>query len=189
MRYLIVLISLVLISCNTQKRIDAACAKCPRHDSVIIKEVVKVSSFDTTLFLSRIGKNIELKYDSIAESQGYCCLMVNELNALIAANNGTIAVKESGIKSSIYKSNGKVIFRCEADSLRALIKGLRTIIETSKSKVETKILPAPKCEKPHKDWLDEYDRPWFFISLGALLLWFGWKFKPKLLTLFKKVAS
>jgi len=48
-------------------------------------------------------------------------------------------------------------------------------------------LPAPKCEKEHKDWLDKYDRPWFFISLGALLLFLGWKFKPTLLGLFKKL--
>lgn len=180
------LIAILLTGCLTEKKRQEICANCPVIIKDSIREVIKTTSFDTSLFISRLGKDIEFKYDSLAELKGFCCDMVNELNLMLALNNGTITTKENGVKSTIFKSKGKVVFRCAADSLNEIIKGLRTSIETTKSRVETKVLPAPKCEKQHRNKFDEIVRWWFFISLFVLLLFLGIKFGPKLLGMFKK---
>lgn len=181
-RLITILISLlVLTSCLTEKKRQEICSACPVVIKDSIREVIKTTSFDTTLFISTLGKDIMFDYS------GDCCSVMDSLFAQMGRSDGTITAVDNGIKSSIFKKDKKIVFRCEADSLRAIIKGLRTTIETTKSKVETKVLPAPKCEKPHKDWLDKYDRPWLFISLGALLLFIGWKFKMPILGLFKKL--
>lgn len=176
----ILLITVLFTACLSEKKRQEICSQCPIVIKDSIREITKVSSFDTTLFLSTLGKDIMFDFS------GDCCSTMDSLFAQMGRNNGTITATDNGIKSSIFKKGKAIVFRCEADSLRAVIKGLRTTIETTKSRVETKVLPAPKCEKPHKDWLDKYDRPWFFISLGALLLWLGWKFKAPLLGIFKK---
>lgn len=177
MRYLIVLI--LLSSCLTQKQRDKVCASCPVIIKDSIREITKVSSFDTTLFISTLGKDLQFDFS------GDCCQVMDSLFAQMGRSNGTITATDNGIKSSIFKKDKKIVFRCEADSLKAVIKGLRTIIEKSKSKIETRIIKE-NCYKPHKDWLDKYDRPWFFLSLFILLLLLGLKFGPKLLTVFKK---
>ena len=172
---------LLLSSCDTEKRLAKRCAKCPSVTEVVTKEVIKVTPFDTTLFISQMGKDLMFDFS------GDCCSVMDSLFAQMGRSNGTITAVDNGIKSSVFKKDKKLVFRCEADSLRKVIEGLRTTIEKTTSQVKTITLPAPKCEKPHKDWLDKYDRPWFFISLGALLLFLGWKFKPGLLKLFKKL--
>ena len=181
MKQINLIILLLLSSCITEKKRAKICAECPAITEVVTKEVIKVTNFDTTLFISQMGKDLMFDFS------GDCCRVMDSLFAEMGRSNGTITAVDNGIKSSIFKKGKAIVFRCEADSLRAIIKGLRTTIETNKSKVEIKVLPAPKCEKEHKDWLDKYDRPWFFISLGALLLFLGWKFKPTLLGLFKKL--
>jgi len=179
----IITILLLLSSCDAEKRMAKRCAKCPSVTEVITKEVIKTTPFDTTLFISQMGKDLMFDFS------GDCCSVMDSLFAEMGRSSGTITAVDNGVKSSIFKKGKKIVFRCEADSLRAVIKGLRTTIQTTNSKVTTKTitLPAPKCEKQHKDWLDKYDRPWFFISLGALLLFLFWKFKPTLLGLFKKL--
>lgn len=177
----ILIILLVVTSCQTQKKLDEICAKCPKKDSVVIKEITKITPFDTTLFLSQIGKDIMFDFS------GDCCSVMDSLFAEMGRNNGVITKKENGIKSSIFKQGTKVVFRCEADSLRAVIKGLRTTIEKTKSQVKTIVLPAPKCDKPHERWYDKIARWWLLISLFIILLVLGWKFKPQLLGLFKKL--
>jgi len=118
---------------------------------------------------------------------GNCCEMVDSLYAMMTRGNGTITANNNGVKSQIFKKDKKIVFRCLADSLQALVNGLRVQIESVKTTTITKVLPAPPCDKPHKDWLDKYDRPWFFISLFLFLLFLGIKFGPKLLGLFKKL--
>lgn len=177
----LLVISLFITSCLTQKQRDKVCQTCPIVIKDSIREITKVTAFDTTLFISTLGKDLMFDFS------GDCCSVMDSLFAQMGRSDGTITAVDNGIKSSVFKKGKAIVFRCEADSLRAIIKGLRTTIEKTTSQVKTITLPAPKCEKPHKDWLDKYDRPWFFISLGALLLWLGWKFKPSLLKLFKKL--
>jgi hypothetical protein len=127
----------------TGKRMAKICATCPAVTETVTNEVIKITNFDTTLFLSQLGKDLEFNSDA-----NDCCVLVNELMEQMAANNGTITVKENGIKSSIFKTNNKVVFRCEADSLKRIIEGLRKEINKRTSKVETKIIPLP-CDKNH----------------------------------------
>jgi len=176
----IIILILLLSSCNSEKRLAKRCAKCQSSTEVMTKEVIKITPFDTTLFISQMGKDI-LFPDA---ENGNCCEMVDSLNAMMARGNGTISANNGGIKSSVFKQNKKIVFRCEADSLKKVIEGLRTEITTSTSKTITKTIELP-CSKEHKDWLDKYDRPWFFISLGAFLLFIGLKLFKMRATLLK----
>jgi len=173
------IIGLILTSCLTQKQRDKVCASCPVSIKDSIREVIKITSFDTALYLSRRGK------DLMFDLSGDCCSTMDSLFAQMSRNNGTITATSNGIKSSIFKKDKKIVFRCEADSLKEVIKGLRTVIDRSRVRIETKIV-TDACVKQHKDWLDKYDRPWFFISLGALLVAIGWKFRSPLLKLIGK---
>ncbi len=175
-----VILILLLSSCISEKKRQEICSQCQIVIKDSIREVIKTTSFDTTLFISTLGKDLQFDYTA------NCCQTMDSLFAEMGRSNGTITAVDNGIKSSIFKKDKKIVFRCEADSLREVIKGLRTLVEKSETKIETKVLPAPPCDKPHKDWLDKYDRPWFFISLFLLLLYLGIKFGPKVLTLFRK---
>jgi len=182
MRNLLLILVLLFASCDSEKKLAKQCAKCPKKDSIVIKETIKVTPFDTALFISQTGKDI--LFPDV--ENGNCCEMVDTLYAMMTRGNGTITAENNGIKSSIFKKDKNIVFRCEADSLKKIIEGLRTVIEKTSSKVQT-ITIEEKCDKSHKDWLDKYDRPWFWISLFLLLLFLGIKFGPKLLGIFRKL--
>lgn len=177
MRVTSLILIILFTSCLTQKQRDKVCASCPIVIKDSIREVIKTTSFDTTLFISTLGKDLQFDYTSS------CCQVMDSLFAQMGRSNGTITAVDNGIKSSIFKRDKKIVFRCEADSLKEVIKGLRTTIEKYETKTETRIVKE-LCYKPHKDWLDKYDRPWFWISIFIILLLLGWKFGPKLLKIF-----
>ena len=125
-----------------------------------------------------MGKDLIFENDS-----SDCCILVNALMEAMAESNDTIKAKKDGIKSSIFKdkAKGKIVFRCEADSLKEVIKGLRTVKITDKK--ETKVIEK-LCQLEHRNWFDRLARKWFWISVSILTALGLWKFGPKLLKLF-----
>lgn len=166
---------LLLTSCISEKKRAKRCASCPVVTEVVTVE--KITSFDTALYISKMGKDLIFENDS-----SDCCVLVNALMEAMAESNDTIKAKKDGIKSSIFKdkAKGKIVFRCEADTLKEVIKALRTVKTTSK--IETKIIEKP-CELEHRNWIDRLARKWLLISLIALSVFGLWKFGPKLLKL------
>lgn len=172
------LITLILLlnSCISEKKKAEICQTCPTTTEVVTKEVIKVTNFDTTLFLSTLGKDLSFNND-----ESDCCILVNQLTEQMAANNGTITAKENGVKSSIFKVKNKITFRCEADSLKAVIKGLRTEISNHKDKVITKTVIA-ECKREHKKWFDKFYFYWFLITLAIIIGYF----LPQIVKLIKR---
>jgi len=168
---------LLLTSCISEKKRAEICASCPIVTEVVTVE--KITSFDTALYISKMGKDL-----SFNANDSDCCVLVNALLEAMAESNDTIKAKKDGIKSSIFKdkAKGKIVFRCEADSLKEVIKGLRTVKITDKK--ETKVIEK-LCELEHRNWLDCLARKWLWISLIVLSVFGLWKFGPKLLKLIK----
>lgn len=177
MKYLLsAIIAIVLVSCISEKKRAKICSSCPVVTEVVTKE--KITSFDTALYISKMGKDLSFK-----ANDSDCCVLVNALLEAMSKDNDTIKAKKDGIKSSIFKdkAKGTIVFRCEADSLKEVIKGLRT--EISESKTETKIIEK-LCELEHRNWLDRLARKWLYFSISMLIVLGLWKFGPKLLKLF-----
>ena len=172
---------ILLSSCISQKQRQKICSECPVIIKDSIREVIKVTSFDTTLFISQMGKDLQFDY------AGDCCKVMDSLFAEMGRSNGTITAVNNGIKSSIFKKGKEIVFRCEADSLRDVIKGLRIQIEKSTVEVKTEVLPAKSCEKQHRTKFDDFCR-WLFWIICGMVAGIGlWKFGPKLLKLFTKL--
>lgn len=183
MKIIIPIIILLLSSCDSEKRLAKRCAKCPvktevitiTKDSIWTKETVKYD----TVFKSIHGPTVVIP--------GPCdklCDVNGKLKPFYSESS------KNGIKTTINTDTIKDELKidCNVDSLMLVNK--EKIIEINRLRQEiskTKETKLEYCQKQHKDWLDKYDRPWFFISLGAFLLWLGWKFKPSLLKLFKKL--
>ena len=117
--FLSALIAIILVSCISEKKRAKICATCPIVTEVVTKETI--TSFDTALYISRTGKDLSFK-----ANDSDCCVLVSALYTQMAANNGTITAKKDGIKSSIFKDKGALVFRCGADSLLEVLKGIRT---------------------------------------------------------------
>jgi hypothetical protein len=179
---LIILIA-ILSSCNQEKRLAKWCAKCViKTDSSYIKKDsswVKETIVTKTITVSVPGPTIVL--------QGPCDSLCDK-NGKIKSFSRT--EKKNGITSKLFTDtiHNTLTQECNADAIKLAyqdtLRAYNRLIQVLKLKTMTM---APRCEKEHKDWLDKYDRPWFFISLGAFLLLIGWrlfKMKAALLKLF-----
>ena len=183
MRAVSIIFIFLLTSCVTEKKRAKICATCPLVTEVktIIKESIHVKE--------------TIKHDTIYESIAGPTVVIPGPCDKLCDGNGKLKKfyqesTKNGIKSKIYTDTIKntLINECNTDSLLRVNTEKTIEIERIKSELKNvKETVTARCEKQHKDWLDKYDRPWFFISLGALLLFLGWKFKPTLLGLFKKL--
>ena len=178
----IALICILLYSCNPEKRLAKRCAKCPAVTEVItiIKDSVTVK--ETT------------KYDTLYKTINGPTVVVAGPCDKLCDENGKLKSfyqekTKNGIKSVIKTDTTKneLIFDCKDDSLMLVNKEKTIEIERFKSEIKSIKETIKACDKEHRNKFDYICRYWFFISLGALLLWLGWKFKPTLLTLFKKL--
>lgn len=159
--YLGLLFFLILLnSCITEKKRAKICKTCTIKIKDSIHEVVTVTPFDTTLFLSGIKSNpIEV---------ANC----DSLMKLLAKNNNTVTLKEKGIKPIIIKTPTGLKFYCESDSLKKVI----TLLKSTKQKTRVYYEQVEsKCKLEHLSWWDN-----FWIKLGRfetliILFFIGFK--------------
>jgi len=148
----ILLICLILTSCISEKKRMKICKTCTlretKQDSLGEQQII-TAPFDTALFLSGIkGKEIE----------------VSNCDSLISLlNKKPLESKENGLKAIIERKGSGFVFRCEADSLKAVITLLKTKISQTKFTTITKEVPA-RCDLDHVSWWDN-----LFIWIGKIL--------------------
>lgn len=147
---LIALMVPLLFSCISENKRLAICASCPQlityKDSV--HEVI--TRHDTTIYITQKGDSIFVPCDSLVFTK------VNNVN---------------GIKSTIIKGKKGITFKCEADSLKAIISGLNKTISKVSSHYEVKVIEK-KCQLDHVKWYNKFFTWGFFILLiiAALLI-------------------
>lgn len=157
----LIIFLLFLSSCTYEHRLAKWCARCP------IKETIKDS----------LGapKIIEVPYDTLAlisRHQGKEMTFNNcdSLYAVLAAHHGTITELQDGVKEIITGNPGKKIsFRCETDSLKEVIRLLRSRVEQPHYITITKEVAA-RCELEHRNSWDGWCRWWFWISLWVIVV-------------------
>ncbi len=185
MKYLPIII-LLLSSCITEKHRAKICASCPVvtevvtviKDTIITKESIK---YDTT-YLTVSGPTVVIP--------GPCDKLCDKNGKL---KPFYLSKTTNGIRETISTDTTKneLNFNCKEDSLMQVSKEKTIEINKLHSEIiKSRETLIPRCEREHKDWLDKYDRPWFWLSLGAFLLWLTWKLftmKASLLKLFTKL--
>lgn len=132
--FLVLVIATGLMSCVTQERCNS---KFPTtgKDSTYTKTDT-IIKYDTILF----------PYESITL----------DTNGLFPENITFHSEKQKGgLKSTVDIKNGKLNVKCEADSLKAIIKRQNLVISTFNQKKETKWLP---CDKLHRTTYDNFCR-------------------------------
>lgn len=146
-------------SCVTEKqrlRICKSCALSETRKDSIGKPEVTVTPFDTILWISRRGKPQHFtNCDSLIKA--------------LAAGNGTITTRENGIRGTITGTRKGFTFACEVDSLKEVIRLLRSKITQPVFTTITKEVPA-RCELHH---LRKWDSFWIImgrLQLGLVLL-------------------
>lgn len=163
-------LAIFLLSCNSQKRMNRLCSKCPSKEFVKDSTSIAVTNnyYDSLLYYkNRVGKPIvvEANCDSLLK--------------LLAVNNNTLVSIDNGIKTSVIKTNKGFIFKCETDSLKQLVQLLKQKIETNRTKTTEKTIEVPVyCEKQHLDWLDKIlivcGKIFIFLVFGVVI-YFGFK--------------
>lgn len=144
---------LFLFSCITNKQRERICNECVRKDSVSVKETIKLK--DTTIYIIIKGP--------IQYLENPCKLLCDSLGNLKPFE---IKKKENGIIGTIKSVGNSIAFDCEADSLKAVIKGLR---ETTRSTFELKnSIKYELCKLNHRNDFDGLCR-WFFYIIAPLL--------------------
>jgi len=177
------LMIIVLGSCVTEKKRAKICATCPLvtevttviKDSIHVKETIK----HDTIYTSIAGPTVIVSgpCDKLCDENGKLKKFYQEGN-------------HNGIKSKIYTDtiNNLLINECNEDSLIRVNTEKTIEIERFRSELKKiKETIIPRCDKEHRNRFDYICRYWFFISLGALLLFLGIKFGPKLLGIFRKL--
>lgn len=163
MRYLVIL--LFLSSCSCDWHLQRAEAKGCVRDTVKTETTreVSVTPFDTTIWI--------LKH-KVADQEFVNC---DSLYAMLSRHSNTITTKENGVKATIIKVGDRLVFKCETDSLKAVIELLRTQIKESKITNKTKVI---EVDKPK--WIDGfYKRAFWFYSIIMGLSIGAWYVKKR----------
>lgn len=165
---------LLVTQCATERQRTKICATCP----VIVKDSIHtiVQPFDTTLFITKYGQDINLKIGAEYEKFGH------EWNALFKKYNDTITTLKNGIKTQIIKLPGQIKFKCAADSLMYLLTLERS--KTVKTKTITVTVPktCPECNREHRTGWDYFCR-WIVYFLMLII---GIKYLP---AIFKSIKN
>ena len=175
---LFLLIVFVFSGCITEKKRAEICSTCPVktevRDSII--ERIKEIPFDTTIWLA--------KHTGKEQSFTNC----DSLFYKLAKFNNRLQTDSNGIKSIIEKKGNRITFRCEADSLRQVIKLLKYQKDRVQVKTVVKEVPA-RCDKDHKTWLDGLYKRGFWILLSVIAGFFGFKYLKGKVDILKKSVS
>lgn len=154
----VLVLIVALSSCSYDKRLAKWCGRCTVKDSIVYKEIIKKK--DTTLYITTPGP--------IQYLENPCAHLCDSFGNLKPFE---IKKKTNGIVGTIKSVGNSIAFNCDADSLRAVIRGLeeKTIV---KSEAITRFAD---CNKEHRTSFDGFTRWWFYITAGLLLLFIGFK--------------
>lgn len=161
MRIKLLILVVALSSCISQKKRAEICSTCPSKTKDSVITVIK----DTTIYITRPGETV----------------IVPNPCAELCDSFGNVRVftqtqHKNGITTTLRTERNKLIVLCKADSLEAIIKGLRS---TNTFRSET--ITAPKVEKSRFQTFINY---WFWVTAALIVGYFGYKLLP-LLKLFK----
>ena len=146
-------------SCISEKKRQEICRTCAlkietkTRDS-IGEPTVKKSKYDSLVNVAnRAGRTFKYKNcDSL-------------MKALHQSPDSSISATENGVKGTISGKGGNLTFKCETDSLKAVIAMLRLEISRPHYRFIDKIVEVPaRCELEH---LSKWDS--FFIITGRIL--------------------
>ena len=156
------LLLLTLLSgCISEKKRQKICLECPVriekeiHDSII--EKIR----DTTIYITQQGP--------IQYLENPCKTLCDSLGNLKPIK---VESKKNGIKSTITTVGNSLAVNCEADSLKAVINGLKEIIRIRK---EQEVKEVPVCHLEHKTWFDELTFWWFWITLSVISIKYAFR--------------
>lgn len=145
-----------IASCVTEKKRAEICRTCAlkietkQRDSTGVP-MIKRSTYDSLLTIKNAqGKTFDYKNcDSL-------------MAALARSKDSTISATQNGVKGTISGKGGKVSFKCETDSLKAVIAMLREEVNTPHYQFKEKLVETPaRCELRHINNTDS-----FFIVSG-----------------------
>ena len=150
---IIILLTLAITSCVTQKKRLKICATCPvetiTKDSIIIK--------DTAIYIVQKG---EVEY-----IDNPCAELCDSFGNLIPFERETTS---NGIKTTIKTIGNVLTVECEVDSLKAVI----TLLEKQSSSIVT---VPPKIVERKKSRFENFQSLWFYVSWTAIIVFIGVK--------------
>jgi hypothetical protein len=154
-KLLLLLLSLSLFSCITEKQRLKICNSCAtKTDS---KDSVSVVEHWDTVKLAPIAGPVQYL-------ENPCKTLCDSLGRLIPFKN---TQTKNGIKSTVKSVGNSIVIECETDSLKAYIQVLKEKYTFSrKHDAEVKFLPC----KNERTRFDGFAYWWFFITAGLILL-------------------
>jgi hypothetical protein len=119
--------------------------------SVVIRE----TPFDTLLWI----KNHKGKDQVFSNCDSLLSLL---------SKTGTLTTKSDGVKSTIIRTNKGIVFKCETDSLKEVIRLMK--YEKRIDRIKEIIIEVPsKCTKEHSGWLDGFYKRGFWVCFLLLV--------------------
>ena len=148
MRFSIIVLSLVLFSCVTEKQRAKICTSCQHTDSTYTFTKDTIIKHDTLIFLSQVGDTITIP---------------------CAEKDTVIVRKNKGIRTEVRYVNGQVKCICSDDSLKLVISKIRTdhFAEIDSIKNEKFFV---QCDKKHHTGWDTFGNYCAWILIVSVLL-------------------
>lgn len=164
---LISILLVFLVSCVTEKQRSKICQECPArieiHDSII------ETLHDTTIYLTVEGP--------VQYLENPCANLCDSLGHLKPFE---VKKKENGIIGTIRSVGNSIAFDCKADSLEAVIKGLKDrLVFHDQRKDIVKYVPCTN----EKTKFDGFTFWFFWIVISILLVRYGWKYLKKYISI------
>lgn len=158
---ILVLLTVAVSSCVlTQKQQKRFLSKhCVGKDSIVVKDTTIYK--DTTLYITVAGP--------VQYLENPCKLLCDSLGNL---KKFEVKEKKNGIVSTIKSVGNSIVFDCEADSLKAIIKTPEHRRSTYNKSV--KIVPQ-YCEREHRTKFDGFTYWYFLITAGLIVLYIALK--------------
>ena len=156
MRKVSLLVLVVLLTSCASHRLKI-CATC--QTATIVKDSIVTILKDTTIYISRKGDTITLANP--------CATLCDSFGNLKPFE---IKKKKNGIVSTLKAENNKLTFDCAADSLEAIIKGLR---ETTTTHSEVKTVTI---EKQYTKF-DRFKNTFFWVICALVFAYLAFRLK------------
>ena len=163
MRYLLIILSLVVLSCNSEKRLYKKCVKyapyCVKNDSATTIEHDTLYR-DTTVYISQKADTVVL--------DNPCALLCDSLGQLREFSR---TKNDNGIVTTISTKNNRLEVNCAVDSLQYIVDSMMVV----NTRMKTKISNTVPVAMPPTFMQNLYKR-WFYLSILILLILFAFRY-------------